>query len=440
MTDADKDRPESESSIFDRQDDGRGWSAPPVEEAREEATAEAAGEGSESAEGNGEQSSGGRINTGDEEEGDVPQIFSGKQSADQSGWVRDGVDHAADPEARQVFAPLASGPGSGEGFFFLFGLNRYRGRDQEMLKRELAAIQDDIEVLRKAGYTVVIDKQATRATLRQTLAGAQEAPAAGIYWSAHGNPDGSVETSDGKRIRPDDIDPERVRSELRLFIMSACYSAARSRAWRDALGGRALVVGWGRPVTIDRAVDFLTPRDDTDNDLDDLIRRYLLERQEPPAPADEASEEAVSSYGEIEKLKALAPSIAEALRSPWREKEDEKLLQINVALESGRTQIVNICVVQSLQPFTEGQPLFAVEAGVGELTSTIDINGLLGGFATPGAARLALTRGKTRVPLLVVQGFIALESSSLEQMAGVVLEVAKRADDLEHRMFGGDVG
>src|SRR5689334_18250842 len=67
-----------------------------------------------------------------------------------------------DPTVRVVHAPLAAGIGTGKAFFFVFGFKRAAPRDQEMLKDELAHIDDDIQTLREHGYTVVVDPQATR--------------------------------------------------------------------------------------------------------------------------------------------------------------------------------------------------------------------------------------------------------------------------------------
>src|SRR5215207_5789934 len=64
---------------------------------------------------------------------------------------------ADDPTVRVVHAPLQAGLGDGKAFFFLFGFKRAAKIDQEMLVRELAAIEDDIQLLRNAGYTVIVD-------------------------------------------------------------------------------------------------------------------------------------------------------------------------------------------------------------------------------------------------------------------------------------------
>ena len=360
-----------------------------------------------------------------------------KESAGKD-WAIEG--RGDDPTVRERHEPTGSGPGDGQAFFFLFGLNRHRETDQKMVEREREAIRDDIEVLCRAGYTVVVDPQATRDDLLEALTGRAERPPAGIYWSAHGHPDGSIETCDGGRVRPDELEADEVRSELRLFIMSACYSAAQASSWRRALGGHALVVGWGRPVSIDRAVDFLTPREETDTDLDDLIERYLIERRGLPVAADAGAVANIGPpiRGDVERIQPLMDALSEALASPWRESEGS--LEIRVGLPDNRRQVVRVCSVDSAQPLTTGQALFAVESEVGELTSVVDVGMLLRGFGAPGLSRVALVRGDGDLPLIVAQGFVPLERASLEQLASVVVEVASRADELERRLFGADVG
>src|SRR5260221_6924792 len=193
-----------------------------------------------------------------------------------------------DPTVRVTHAPLGDGIGTGKAFFFVFGFKRAAPRDQEMLTNELAHIDDDIQTLREHGYTVVVDPQATKDELVELVegrgVGAEGLVPAGFYWSAHGHEDGAVETCDAGSVRPTDIDPAKAHPGLRLPIFGACHVGSRSRTWRTALGGKALVVGWGQPVTIGPAVDFLDHRPETTTDLADLIARWRL--TDAPLPVD----------------------------------------------------------------------------------------------------------------------------------------------------------
>lgn len=348
-----------------------------------------------------------------------------------------------DPDARKVHPPLAQGIGSGKAFFFLFGFKKSSPVDQKMLEMELAHIDDDIEVLRNAGYTVVVDTQATRPELISAVGGNGEGAAgltpAGFYWSAHGHQDGSVECCDGDRIKPEDLDEVEVSPGLRVAIFGACYVGCRSQTWRKALGGHPLVVGWGRPVTIDRAVDFLQPSPETETDLDDLIRRFLLtdaplpgattERYSPVAEA--------AARGRIANLQERVETLADMLAAPWR--EQEQFLEIRVPLDGGRFHVAKVFVIDSAEPFSEGEPMLGVEADVGELSALVDLNMALAGLGTPSYARVALVESDTDMPTIVAQGFLPLARVRDQDLAALVYQVAQWADTLEERIFGGDM-
>ena len=130
----------------------------------------------------------------------VPAAWGGKKT----GAAFQGVQE--DKSLRVVHAPLAKGIGTGKAFFFLFGFKIASEIDQGMLKREMEQIDDDVEVLRNAGYTVIVDPQASREDFTATLysEGAGEGVAglipAGFYWSAHGHSDGGIETCDGSLV------------------------------------------------------------------------------------------------------------------------------------------------------------------------------------------------------------------------------------------------
>jgi hypothetical protein len=348
-----------------------------------------------------------------------------------------------DPTVRVAHAPLVTeGIGAGKSFLFLFGYKRHSPRDQEMLKAELAHIDDDIEVLRKAGYTVVVDPQATRSELLEALAGKAEGAVglvpAGIYWSAHGGPDGSVETCDGSTVGPADIDPATVAEGLRLMILSACYVGSRSRTWRKAIGGKALVVGWGRPVTLERAVDFLEPDDATSTDLDDLIRRFLLSDAPIPGEIEEggAGSEAAPLSGSSEGLSERVKAVLSMLGGVGREEHPTHLV-VELPLENGRSQRARLSIIESAQAFAEAEPLFGVEADVGEVTAVVDLRALLVG-SRPGYPRLALVKSDADEPRLVVQGFLPLARARSQDLAALVYQVSERADQLEKRIFGID--
>jgi len=346
-----------------------------------------------------------------------------------------------DPKVRVVHPPSKPGIGDGKAFFFLWGLKRARDLDQQLLQREQEAIQDDVDVLRAAGYTVVVDPQATKEEFLQALYGQADGAAGlqpvGVVWSAHGHPDGAIETCDGGAIRPEDVDTARVSPALKLLVFSACYTGARSATWRRAVGGRPLVVGWGRPVTFDRAVDFLTPDPESETDLDDLVARYLL--RDAPVPGDGAAAFGLVPpvRGRIEDLQPRVAAVAELLGARWREREGK--LELWVPLPGGRHQEVEALVVDSGAPYNEGEPLLGVRTEVGELSGVVDVNALLAAAGAPGYARAALVAGPSEQPLVLVQGFLPLSRVRDRDLAALVQEVAAMGDALEGRIFGGDM-
>ncbi len=357
-----------------------------------------------------------------------------------------------DPTVRVVHAPLDKGIGDGKAFFFLFGFKRAAGIDQEMLKRELEQIHDDIELLRKAGYTVVVDPQGTREDFIQCVTGQGEGAVglipAGFYWSAHGHYDGALECCDGGTVRPEHVETDKVSPGLRLAILGACYVGSRSRTWRKALGGKVLVVGWGRPVTIDRAVDFLAPDDATTTDLDDLIKRWLLTDEALPVDAEDTKiPPAAALAGRIGPLAERIKPIAEMLGARWRERTGPEFggdghghIQLEVPLPDGRTHFVEAFLVDGTDPFVEGEVLLGVEANVGEISALSTPQSLLAGIARPGFGRIALVKSETDMPRIVAQSFVSFGKSTDQHLAAHLFQVAAKADAIEKELFGGDAG
>ena len=349
-----------------------------------------------------------------------------------------------DPSVRVVHAPLKDGIGTGKAFFFLFGFKRAAKRDQEMLKRELEQIDDDVETLRNAGYTVIVDPQATRDDFVTTVSGTGEGAAglvpAGFYWSAHGNEDGSIECCDGGLVRPDDVAADKLAAGLRLAIFGACYVGARSRTWRKALGGQALVVGWGQPVTIDRAVDFLQPNPETTTDLDDLIARWLL--TDEPLPIDPGEPESLpvsaSSLGRIGELGERIKIVAQMLGARYREHGTH--VDLEVPLPEGRSHFVEAFLIDATDPFCEGELLFGVEAKVGEMSALVTPTMLLAGVGRAGYGRVALVKSETDMPRIVAQAFVPLARATDQDLAAQIFQTASKADALEKSIFGGDLG
>jgi len=114
-------------------------------------------------------------------------------------------------------------------------------------------------------------------------------------------------------------------------------------------------------------------------------------------------------------------------------------MQVDVPLDEKRWQNVKVFVVESSEPYCEGEPMLAAEGDVGELTAVVEPQLLLGGFGGPGYARIALVKSETDMPRIVVQGFLPVARVRDQDLAALVFQVASLADRLEQRIFGGDM-
>jgi hypothetical protein len=373
----------------------------------------------------------------------LPEAWSTKEQSQRTVKRWGGDTRRDDPGARVVHAPSQKGIGDGKAFHFLFGLRTTAVNDRRMLDMELAHIDDDIQTLCAAGYTVVVDRQSTKddffAMLESKAEGAEGLGAAGFYWSAHGMEDGSIQCCDGELIHPRELEGKTLADALRVAVFGACYVGSSSRTWRKALGGKALVVGWGRPVTIDRAVQFLQSDPSTETDLDDVIRRYLLVDSPLPGPDGErySPAEPAVARGRLENLAARMQNVAEMLGAQIH--EDERSIHVIVPLEDGRRQRAQVFVCDALQPFAEGEPMLCVESDVGELSHLVDPAMLLGSLPSSVYARVALVKSDKEMPNIVTQGFLPLARVRDQDLAALIHDVANCGDVLEKRIFGGDM-
>ena len=166
--------------------------------------------------------------------------------------------------------------------------------------------------------------------------------------------------------------------------------------------------------------------------------RAIIEGAELPGDATEVEDQPAWTNGTIEALEPLLPSLAQTLGAAHR--NEDGVMELRVITEAPRGQIVRLSRVLSDQPLAEGRAYLAAESVVGELSGVLDPEMLLRGAAAPGAARVVLVDGPADLPIVLVQGFIALEGATLEELVSVIQEVATRADALERRIFGADCG
>jgi hypothetical protein len=189
-----------------------------------------------------------------------------------------------------VYEPTGSGSGSGKAFFFLFGFSAASDTDLSMRMTDIDHIGDDVAALRAAGFRVVVDLHGDLAGLSAALTNkhpdADGALTAGVFWGGHGSEDGTIGTFDGDHIAPEKL-PVGVPKigTVKLFVMSACNAGAHQGRWQKAIGSQATVIGWGAPITNQRAIQFLTPDESSSKGFDDLLERHLgVKRVQDDAP------------------------------------------------------------------------------------------------------------------------------------------------------------
>jgi len=345
-----------------------------------------------------------------------------------------------DPAVRVVHPPTGSGVGNGKSFLFIFGLRIARDTDQMMVRRETEQLQDDIAVLCSQGFTVVYDPQGGKKDFLDALYGQGEGVEglvpAGIYWSAHGHDDGRIECCDGQLVAHGEVETAKVSPGLRLMVFGACYTGSFAKTWRESLGGHPLVVGWGRPVTIDRAVEFLTSNSETDTDFDDLVTRYILADTPIPPLPEQGTQPAASAQGRKQELVDRVGPISELLGSAWRELDTYYEMMIH--LPGGRRHVIRLFAMLGTNEYLEGRPLIGIESEVGELSRIVEPDVLFSVTGVPSFARVSLVKGKNDMPDIVVQGFLTHASATNTDVAALAYQVARAADELEFKIFGSD--
>jgi hypothetical protein len=197
-----------------------------------------------------------------------------------------------------VYEPTGAGPGTGKAFFILFGFISTLDADVAMRLTDLEHLGDDVAALRAAGYRVVVDLHGELGVLNAALAGAHPdaggLPTAGVFWGGHGDDDGTIATHEGGWIAPEQIAPEVAqKGTVKLFVMSACHQGSHTSRWQKAIGPQAQIIGWGAPITNQRAIEFLVPDDDNARGFDDLLEKHLGARR-------------VAADGPLVEVKALA--------------------------------------------------------------------------------------------------------------------------------------
>lgn len=161
-----------------------------------------------------------------------------------------------------------------------FGFPEGSDANAQMQEIELEKLGPITTYLNENGYIVAIKSNATAGDFSSWVDGSSELldgvkPSA-IIWSAHGGDDGSLQTCDGSSLRPSDLEQIKVSESLRLAVFSSCHTGVHARQWHSALDQRPTIVGWDGLARFGHVVQFYTAGDDTNHQLERLLRTYLL--------------------------------------------------------------------------------------------------------------------------------------------------------------------
>jgi len=141
---------------------------------------------------------------------------------------------------------------NGKTLYFFFGYTGSK-KDVGMRDQETADLEDDVLAAAAQGFKVVYDKAGTRDEFFDAL---YDGSCYGIYWSGHGYMNGNVQSSDGKPIRPEDVDVTRRSQKIRYLILAACGSGVGAQKWKEVLGPQCSFEGWVSTTTPAQARDF----------------------------------------------------------------------------------------------------------------------------------------------------------------------------------------
>lgn len=293
---------------------------------------------------------------------------------------------------RKLYQPQHRGVGDGLAFFFMMGFGAMDDRHKAQVAGELPQVMDDIAALIKAGYTVVLDSEATadkfKDALYSTSPDLNGLRTAGVYWSAEGFDDGSVSTSDGSRLSPSDVQAERVDRLMRLVIIAAAYSGKVEGQWSRALGPGVHVTTWSGERDTGRAVEFLTAGRATEG-LDDLLQRYVLSVAPESEPEPEAEPDPVATVA--------TAAVAGPLNTPAATGEGSDDAESQVAVPKGESaQQAGLDGIANsvFQAFSGGKSLDDV---IGEQMTKHKILGGVAATVLPGLVSFAGTAAASKI-------------------------------------------
>ncbi len=141
---------------------------------------------------------------------------------------------------------------NGKTIYFFFGYTGSK-KDQKMRDEEAPDLEDDVYRSAAQGFTVVYDKAGSYSDFFGAI---YDPNCYGIYWSGHGYMNGNIQSSDGKVIRPEDVDVTKRSSKIAYLILAACGSGLGAKKWQKAMGSQCQFEGWMDLTNTSEAKDF----------------------------------------------------------------------------------------------------------------------------------------------------------------------------------------
>lgn len=126
--------------------------------------------------------------------------------------------------------------------YFLYHYTNSK-KDKGMRNWELGSVKDDIKKLKQKGFTVKLDKEATKADILNAM---YDPSTKAIIDNGHGYKTGGLQTNDGLRLIPGDVDSSRVSPNLQFVALESCHQGSYKPDWQRALGAAATIVGWDK--------------------------------------------------------------------------------------------------------------------------------------------------------------------------------------------------
>lgn len=348
-----------------------------------------------------------------------------------------------------VYEPTAQGPGTGKAFFVFFGFVATADSDVAMRMTDLEHLGDDVAALRAAGYRVLVDLYGDLLMLDAALTNrhpeAQGLVTAGVFWGGHGEDDGAIGDAHGGDIFPEQIAKEVAAiASVKLFAMSACYAGNHTARWQKALGPQALIIGWGAPITNERAIEFLTPDEQSSKGFDDLIERHLGARRVcTDAPLAEVRDLAREHEDKIALINLsfdeLVEGAAKRMGLPLdRGKTGDAYFLIKTPPSKDRPNVPRSQRVR-VSPIAAGATWINISSLVGPYTEALDLARAL--RVVGGSLHVRIALAKVTPPdaeFVLVETLFRRRRLDVMTLTNNIRMIGSYADRIEDMFFGSD--